>query len=41
MELPVDSFLIETGIFIGAGYYVYKESKNLKRPIILNMINTR
>jgi hypothetical protein len=27
--------LLEIGFFIGAGYYLYKESKNLKRPIIL------
>ncbi len=34
-NFPWTAFLIESGFFIGAGYYLYKDSKNLKRPIIL------
>lgn len=32
---PWIAFLLEIGFFIGAGYYLYKDSENLKRPIIL------
>lgn len=34
-NFPWTAFLFEIVIFIGAGYYLYKGSKNLKRPIIL------
>lgn len=34
-NFPWTAFLFEIVIFIGAGYYLYKDSKNLKRPIIL------
>lgn len=32
---PWIAFLLEVGFFIGAGYYLYKGSEILKRPIIL------
>ncbi|WP_406661732.1 hypothetical protein V7O66_04225 [Methanolobus sp. ZRKC3] len=35
---PWIAFLVEIGFFIGAGYYLYKDSENLKRPIILMAI---
>ncbi|MFC1787310.1 hypothetical protein ACFLY8_04700 [Halobacteriota archaeon] len=34
-NFPWLAFLIEVGFFIGAGYYLYKDSKNIKRPVIL------
>jgi len=37
-NFPWLAFLFEVGIFISAGYYLYKGSKNLKRPIILILL---
>ena len=32
---PWIAFFLEIGFFLGAGYYLYKDAENLKRPIIL------
>jgi hypothetical protein len=34
-KFPWTAFLVEIGFFIGAGYYLYRDSKNSKRLIIL------
>lgn len=35
---PWPAFLIEIGCFIGAGYYLYRNTKNSKRPTILILL---
>ncbi|NOR59563.1 MAG: hypothetical protein GQ469_02890 [Methanosarcinales archaeon] len=32
---PWIAFSLEIGFFLGAGYYLYRDAENLKRPIIL------
>ena len=34
-NFPWVAFLLEVGFFIWAGYYLYRDSKKLKRPVIL------
>lgn len=37
-NFPWPAFFIEVGCFIGSGYYLYKDSKNTRRPIALIVI---
>jgi hypothetical protein len=34
-NFPWTAFLLEVGFFVGAGYYLFRDAKSLRRPVIL------